>query len=77
LQEERPNPVNRGLMRTDKFDGNNTICQTIREAYLICKQSRIKYQLRIIMAMAKSMDDKLQEYKKIFVEQDGIRGSDQ
>jgi len=61
-----PEPVSKRLIKSERFVGNNTICQTIRNTYFICKQQSVRNQLRLIMAMAKSMDDRLVEYKKIF-----------
>ena len=59
-------PVSEGEMTRKKFLGNYTICQTLRDTYAIVDDKEIRLRLRIIMAMAKAMDDKLHEYKKLF-----------
>jgi len=72
-----PEPVSRREMRTTKFVGNSTICQTLRDIYAITKRKRIKTKCRIAMAMAKAMDNKLQEYKMIMDLTNGIRRSNE
>lgn len=80
-----PDPVDVKEMEKLKFSGNFTICQTLRDTYAITQQEDIRLRLRIIMAMAKSMDNKLREYKNIFKrlpalitdDTDGTYGGDQ
>lgn len=59
-------PVSEEEMTREKFLGNYTICQTLRDTYVMVDNSEVKLKLRVIMAMAKVMDDKLHEYKKLF-----------
>ena len=64
---EHHEPVSEGEMKITKFAGNNTICQTLRDAYALidsCHYNDAKLKLRLAVAMGKAMDNKLQEYKK-------------
>ena len=71
VRNSLPNMAPRRDMRTQKFKDNYTLCQTLRDIYAITKRKRIKEKCRIAMTMAKAMDRRLHEYKKIF--EDGVK----
>ena len=66
---KRHKPVPEKVMLNERYHGHHTICQTLRDIYLEVGQDeidvdKIRLQLRLSMAMAKSMHNKLKEYKK-------------
>lgn len=52
-------------METDKFVGDNTLCQTLREIHQTTKNDEIKLKCRQIMMMAKRLTYDAKKYKKI------------
>ncbi len=62
-------PVAESEMDMSKWQGHHSICQTIRDMYHETDDQNIRLKLRLCMAMAKSMNKKLQYYKHI---QEGI-----
>jgi CRISPR/Cas system-associated exonuclease Cas4 (RecB family) len=61
-------PVSEKQMLKARYQGHHTICQTLRDIYILTKNDEIKYKCRVGMAMAKAMHEKLKEYKKMFDE---------
>ena len=57
-------PVDVSYMRKKKYHGHHTICETLREIYVLSRDEEIRFRCRIAMAMAKRMQDKLKEYKQ-------------
>ncbi len=60
---KRHNPVSEGHMQKQRYSGHHTICQTLRDIYEMTNNPEIKMKCRVGMSMAKSMQDKLKEYK--------------
>ena len=60
---KRREPVSEGEMDRKRWEGHYTICQTIRDVYHMIDNPDVKLKLRLAMAMAKAMNDKLQYYK--------------
>lgn len=48
----------------NRISPDNTICQTLREAYHLIENPEARLKLRVATSMAKSMTAKLQEYKR-------------
>lgn len=59
----RHEPVDIREMNRHRYDGHHSICQMLRDLYHMTADEDIRLKLRIAMAMAKSMNKKLQEYK--------------
>lgn len=66
---KRYNPVPESEMDMSRYHGHHTICQAMRDMYHETNDENIRLKLRLCMAMAKSMNKKLQYYKHI---QEGI-----
>ena len=66
---KRHQPVPESEMDMSRWQGHHSICQTLRDMYHETKDENIKLKIRLCMAMAKSMNKKLQYYKHI---QEGI-----
>jgi hypothetical protein len=60
---KRRDPVSESEMDRTRWEGHHTICQTIRDMYHMTDDPYIRLKLRLAMAMAKAMNDKLQYYK--------------
>lgn len=56
-------PVPESEMDRSRYNGHHTICQTLRDMYHETNDENIKLKLRLCMAFAKAMNDKLQWYK--------------
>jgi len=56
-------PVPERVMLDGKHGGANSICQTLRNMYLKTDDEYMKYNLRLVMAMAKSMNRRLKDNK--------------
>jgi len=52
-------------MKTKKFVGDNTLCQTLREIHEATKNEEIKLKCRQTMMMAKCITYNAKKYKKI------------
>jgi hypothetical protein len=59
------------MMKKQRYKGHHTICQTLRDIYALTDNEEIKLKTRIAMSMAKSMHNKLKQYKK---EKDALNG---
>lgn len=57
-------PVSEGVMLDQTYNGHFSICQKLRDIYILMDNEDIKLDLRIAMAMAKKMNEKLQDYKR-------------
>lgn len=62
---KRRKPVSEKSMLKTRYEGHHTICQVLRDIYLLTNNEEIKLKCRLGMAMAKSMQDKLKEYKNL------------
>ena len=56
-------PVSENEMDRKRWEGHHTICQKLRDIYHMTDNSDVRLNLRLAMAMAKAMNDKLQYYK--------------
>jgi len=56
-------PVSVATMVRTRYKGHHTICETLREIYVLSENEEIKIKCRIAVAMAKSMHNKLKWYK--------------
>ena len=61
---KRHKPVSEKEMLNEKYHGHHTVCQTLREIYIITDSKEIKDKCRLAMPMTKSMHEKLKKYKK-------------
>lgn len=61
---KRHQPVSVEKMMNEKYAGHHTICETLREIFLITEDEEIKLKCRLATSMAKSMHRKLKAYKK-------------
>lgn len=59
----RVEPVDESDMRKKRYRGHFTICETLREIYMMSDNETIKLKCRLAVAMAKRMQEKLKEYK--------------
>lgn len=59
----RHNPVDISEMDRSRYQGHHSICQKLRDLFHMTENEEMKLELRVCMAMAKSMNKKLQDYK--------------
>jgi hypothetical protein len=59
----RVEPVSEKIMLDKSYHGHFSICQKLRDIYIRTENEEVKLDLRIAMAMAKKMVNKLHEYK--------------
>ena len=64
---KRRRPVDVREMEKTRWHGHYTICQKLRDLYLRIDDEEIKMELRVMMAMTKSMHKKLRN-NKILIE---------
>lgn len=60
---ERYEPISERKMLKQRYKNHNTICQFLRDIYVMTKNEDIKLKCRIAMTMAKKMHEKLKQYK--------------
>jgi hypothetical protein len=60
----RTKPYTEEQMFKDDHPGHHTICQTIRETYVMTEDPKIKENLLLVFAFGKRMHNKLKEYRK-------------
>ena len=60
---KRFEPVSEKKILNERYTGHHTICQMLRDIYVMTQNDEIKMKCRIGMAMAKSMHNKLKRYK--------------
>ena len=60
---KRREPVSESEMDRKRWEGHFTICQKLRDIYHMTDDPDVRLNLRLAMAMAKAMNDKLQYYK--------------
>ena len=71
-------PIDESEMLNQKHIGEHSICQTLRNIYFLADnlkadKEHLKWQARLAMSMAKSMNRKLKQYKKMMGEiDDGV-----
>lgn len=61
---KRHDPVSEDEMDRTRWEGHHTICQTLRDMYHMTDDPYIKLKLRLAMAMAKAMHEKLKWYNQ-------------
>ncbi len=59
----RHKPAPEEAMDRTVFEGENTLCQTIRDMYHMTEDPEIRLKLRVALTMSKSMCRKLMEYR--------------
>ena len=59
----RVEPVSEKIMLDQTYHGHFSICQKLRDIYVTVDDELLKMELRVCMAMAKKMNDRLQYYK--------------
>jgi len=57
-------PVDERRMRRQKYKGHNTICQELRDIYVMSTDETVRFKCRMAMAMAKKMHERLKYYKQ-------------
>ena len=57
-------PISEIKMLKQRYTGHNTICQYLRDIYLMADNDDIKLKCRVAMTMAKSMHERLKKYKE-------------
>ncbi len=57
-------PIDVKVMLRKRYHGHNTICEKLREIYMLTDNDDIKMKCRIGMSMVKSMHEKLKWYKQ-------------
>lgn len=62
---KRRKPVPEREMLKTRWEGHHTICQTLRDLYQMTDDEEIKEKLRLAMAMAKAMHQRLKAYKEV------------
>ena len=62
---EKVMPTSIGVMKKKRYHGHNTICEKLREIYMLTDNDEIKMKCRIAMTMAKNMHNKLKSYKEM------------
>jgi hypothetical protein len=63
---KRVEPVSEKIMLDETYNGHFSICQKLREIYLLTDNEDIRLNCRIAMAMAKSMQNKLKFYRETY-----------
>jgi hypothetical protein len=58
-------PVPESEMGRERYQGHHTICQILRDTYHLTEDSTVKINLRLAMAYAKAMNEKLQHYRHL------------
>jgi len=53
-------PVSESEMDRSRYDGHHSICQKLRECYHMTDNEELRLNLRIAMAMAKAMNNRIQ-----------------
>ena len=61
---KRHEPVSESVMLSARYLHHHTICATLRRIYIRIDDEEAKMELRLAMAMAKRMHEKLKIYKK-------------
>lgn len=61
---QKVEPVSIGMMLRKRYHGHNTICEKLREIYMLTDNEEIKLKCRIAMNMSKSMHERLKKYKQ-------------
>jgi len=64
MSYEKHEPISEEKMLKQRYFGHHTICQMLRDIYILTDNEDIKLKCRIAMAMAKSMHNKLKQYKE-------------
>lgn len=68
---QKVNPVSISLMLRKRYQGHNTICEKLREIYILSENEEIRLKCRLAMAMAKKMHERLKWYKINFKGKEG------
>ena len=57
---KRRNPVPESEMELTRWQGHHSICQMIRDCYHLTENEELRLKLRVAMAMAKAMNNRIQ-----------------
>jgi len=57
-------PISVRRMLKQRYTGHHTICQYLRDIYMLTEDEEIKLKSRVAMAMAKKMHERLKKYKE-------------
>ena len=61
---QKVEPVDIGFMKKKRYAGHNTICEKLREIFMLTDNEDIKLKCRIATSMAKKMHERLKKYKE-------------
>ena len=61
---QKVEPVDIAVMKKKRYHGHNTICEKLREIYMLTDNEDIKLKCRIAMTMSKKMHERLKKYKE-------------
>jgi len=64
MSYEKVEPVSVGVMQKKRYHGHNTVCEKLREIYMLTDNEDIKMKCRIAMTMTKKMHQRLKKYKE-------------
>lgn len=74
LEEMEQIPAPMSEMDRNRYKDHFTICQTLRDMYHETTDENIRYKCRLCVAMAKKMNQKLQDYKHVEEERQKVNG---
>lgn len=60
-------------MQRQRYKGHATVCQTLRDIYMMTLDEGIRLKCRLAMAMAKRMHEKLKTYKELQEKMDAMK----
>lgn len=60
---KKVDPVEVKYMLKKRYHGHNTVCQKLREIFILTDNEEIKMAARVAMSMTKSMHNKLKWYR--------------
>ena len=71
-EEEMLMPATEEEMEFSRYAGHHTICQTLRDIWMMSDSEEVKMKCRLAVAMAKAMHNKLNSYSNLAAEQAAI-----
>ena len=57
-------PIREGIMLDSRYQGHHSICQMLRDIYMLTNNEEIKMKTRLATTMAKKMHERLKWYKQ-------------
>ena len=61
---EKVEPISVKHMTNKRYHGHNTICEKLREIYMLTDNADIKMKCRVAMSMVKKMHNRLKYYRE-------------